>query len=156
MTEQLPEWRNPVYTPLGKIDLEINHPAYGWIPFTADPDDAEPLGPALYDAAVELGEVADCPPPSPEALQATIVAAVQDRLDAFARTRGYDSILSAATYAGDSIPQFAAEGQRAAELRGQTWAALYAMLAEVHAGTRPVPAGYAEIEGELPVLEWPN
>jgi hypothetical protein len=29
------------------------------------------------------------------------------------------------------------------------------MLAEVLAGTRPMPSGYADIEGELPALSWP-
>ena len=37
--------------------------------------------------------------PSPEEIQAEIVAAAQQRLDDFARTRNYDGILSACTYA---------------------------------------------------------
>jgi hypothetical protein len=90
-----------------------------------------------------------------QALQAGIVAAVQARLDDFARTRNYDGILSAATYAASTVPKFAAEGQYAVTARDQTWATLYAILAEVQAGTRPVPTGYADIEADLPVLEWP-
>ena len=32
-------YRNPIYTKNGMIDCEINHPIYGWIPFTCDPND---------------------------------------------------------------------------------------------------------------------
>jgi hypothetical protein len=35
----------------GTIDMEIEHPVYGWIPFTASPDDSEPHGRALYAEA---------------------------------------------------------------------------------------------------------
>jgi hypothetical protein len=41
------EWRNPVRLDNGWIDCEINHPVYGWIPFTCDPDDKG----ALFDTA---------------------------------------------------------------------------------------------------------
>jgi hypothetical protein len=34
------EYRNPVRTSGVAIDCEINHPVYGWIPFTADPNDS--------------------------------------------------------------------------------------------------------------------
>jgi len=41
------------------IDMEIDHPDYGWIPFTASPDDVEPLGVELYNKAIngDLGEI---------------------------------------------------------------------------------------------------
>jgi hypothetical protein len=152
-TMTLPEWRNPKYNAVGTIDMEIRLGDL-WFPFTADPNDVEEQGRALYDAAIEFGEVADCPPPSTEGLQKLIVTEVQARLDAFAQARGYDSILSACTYAPDPLAQFAAEGHRAVELRSQTWAKLYQMLGEVQAGTRPIPTGYADIAGELPALEW--
>lgn len=35
----------------GRIDCEINHPNLGWIPFTADPNDVEPHGRAIWKAA---------------------------------------------------------------------------------------------------------
>jgi hypothetical protein len=44
------EVRNPVFNKRGTIDCEINHPVYGWIPFTASPDDCEDHGRAIYDA----------------------------------------------------------------------------------------------------------
>lgn len=93
--------------------------------------------------------------PQPPDLQTTIVAATQARLDDFAKTKNYDGILSACTYATSSVPKFAAEGQYAVSARDATWAKLYEMLAEVKAGTRPMPAGFSDIEGDLPALEWP-
>lgn len=81
---------------------------------------------------------------------------VQERLDAFARTRNYDGILSACTYATSSVPKFATEGQYAVQARDATWAALYVLLAEVQSGTRPAPASFADVQPLLPVLEWPQ
>lgn len=90
------------------------------------------------------------------AVQGQIVKTTQQRLDDFANTRNYSGILSACTYATSTHPKFQAEGQYCVQARDSTWAKLYEILAEVEAGERPVPAGYAEIESELPVLEWNN
>lgn len=90
-----------------------------------------------------------------KALQDSIVAATQERLDNFARTRNYDNILSACTYATSNVPKFAAEGQVAVNLRDATWAALYQILEEVQAGQREAPTGFSDIEPLLPSLEWP-
>ena len=90
-----------------------------------------------------------------EALQQSVVASTQERLDSFARTRNYDGILSACTYATSNIPKFAAEGQVAVNLRDATWAALYQILEEVQAGQREAPTGFSDIEPLLPPLEWP-
>lgn len=90
------------------------------------------------------------------ALQASIVAATQARLDDFARTRGYDGILSACTYATSTVTKFQAEAQYCVQARDATWAKLYEMLAEVQAGTRPMPSGFEDIEAELPPLNWPT
>jgi len=114
--------------------------------------------------AVRIGDLWDgenftpAPPiqKSPEQIQAEIVTATQQRLDSFAKTRNYDSILSACTYATDLNPKFASEGQYCVDARGATWTKLLEMLAEVKAGTRPMPSGYADVEGELPVLAWPT
>ena len=90
-----------------------------------------------------------------EVLKKGIVDATQRRLDAFAQTRGYDGILSACTYAGSAVQRLASEGAYCVTQRDATWETLYAILAEVTAGTRPVPGGFADVEGELPTLQWP-
>lgn len=89
-----------------------------------------------------------------EQVKKDITTAVQSRLDAFAQTRNYDSILSACTYASSTVAQFAQEGQLCVNLRDATWGKLYQIMQEVEAGTRPMPASYADIESELPALAW--
>lgn len=84
-----------------------------------------------------------------------ITDATQTRLDDFARTRNYDGILSACTYAYSAVPKFAAEGQYCVNTRDNTWATLYTIMGEVEAGTRPMPSGFSDIESDLPVLVWP-
>jgi len=66
------EFKNAKYNQRNTIDCEINHPVYGWIPFTADPNDVEPLGAAVYQAAIDAGNVAAyvAPEPTAEQLQA--------------------------------------------------------------------------------------
>jgi len=83
-----------------------------------------------------------------------ITDATSARLDAFAQTRNYDSILSACTYASSTVAQFAQEGQLCVNLRDATWGKLYQIMQEVEADTRPMPASYADIEAELPELAW--
>ena len=90
-----------------------------------------------------------------QALQQEIVQATQVRLDDFARTRSYDGILSACTYATSSVPKFQAEGQYCVVARDETWATLYTILAEVEAGVYPMPTSFADIEPGLPALVWP-
>ena len=89
------------------------------------------------------------------ALIQSITQETQKRLDDFAKTRNYDGILSACTYATSTVVRFAEEGQYAVNARDVTWATLYSVMAEVEAGTRPMPAGYADIEPLLPALAWP-
>lgn len=89
----------------------------------------------------------------PEDIQAMLTNAIQERLDAFAQTRGYDNIMSACTYATSAMPQFRAEGERAVALRDNTWAVCYAILEAVLAGKRAVPT-LEELFAELPALEW--
>ena len=94
------------------------------------------------------------PPPTVAEIIATYTAAIQTRLDDFARTRNYDGILSAATYATSAVAKFKAEGQYAVEARDATWAKGYEILAAVQAGTRPAPT-LDELAAELAALVWP-
>jgi hypothetical protein len=58
-------YRNPIFTGNGWIDCEIEHPRYGWIPFTCDPEDegAQFDTRALFDAMKD--EAAPYVPPAP-------------------------------------------------------------------------------------------
>lgn len=46
--------RNTKYNVHGTINCEIEHPKYGWIPFTASPDDVEAHGRAIFAEAQKL------------------------------------------------------------------------------------------------------
>lgn len=89
-------------------------------------------------------------------IQSDIIFRTQSRLDNFAQTRGYDNILSLATYATSTIPKFQQEGQYGVEVRDATWTKLYEIFDEIEAGTRPYPENYESIESELPDLQWTN
>ncbi|MES2237611.1 MAG: hypothetical protein V4500_07665 [Pseudomonadota bacterium] len=95
----------------------------------------------------------DPPPPTREAIIAGFTAAIQQRLDDFARQRSYDSILSACTYAASAVPKFQAEGAYCVSARDATWAAADTLLAEhTAAGTTPT---LDEVLTAMPVLVWP-
>jgi len=58
-------WANAAQT---MIDCQVLHEVYGWIPFTATPDDIESYGREIFANAVsgKYGPVADyLPPPAP-------------------------------------------------------------------------------------------
>jgi hypothetical protein len=84
-----------------------------------------------------------------------IVQDTKHHLDFFAQTRGYDSILSACTYATSNIAKFAAEGQYCIEARDLTWSKLYLILDEIETGNRTMVKHFNEIKDELPTLVWP-
>lgn len=60
--------RGVKYNQHGTINCEIEHPVYGWIPFTASPDDPEEHGRELYARAIagDFGPIAEYVPPSAE------------------------------------------------------------------------------------------
>lgn len=105
--------------------------------------------------ALEAEQVAANLAARTQQLQTSVVQATQARLDEFAKTRNYDGILSLCTYATSTNAKFQAEGQYGVEARDATWAKLYEIMADVESGARPMPAGFDDIEPELPVLTWP-
>lgn len=76
-----PQWANAQHT---LINLEIEHPEYGWIPFTADPNDVEEHGRQLYAeaAAGQFGPIAEYVAP--------IATAVENKLEAESRLQSTD------------------------------------------------------------------
>lgn len=97
-----------------------------------------------------------------------IVDATSHRLNTFVATRAYDSVDSISKYKDLTeedialIPEvervyvvkFRAEARYISLTTARTWAKLYTILDDVNSGARPAPASFAEIEAELPVLDW--
>ena len=95
------------------------------------------------------------PPPTEEEVIEALSAAVQRHLDATARTRNYDGILSLCSYATSTDPTFATEGQAGVLWRDACWRRCYEVMAEVKAGVQPVPTA-EELIASLPAMVWPQ
>lgn len=83
------------------------------------------------------------------------VREIQKYMDEFASTRGYDSMMSATTYATSTSPKFYTEGQYCVSARDAVWTAAYTLLNDVKAGTTAMPA-LDQLLALLPDLVWPN
>lgn len=82
--------------------------------------------------------------------------AAQKHMDAVAKTKGYDNLLSVVTYADEpTVPTFQAEGIAFRAWRSQVWAYCYEQLAKVLKGERAAPTS-EELIAELPVLTLPQ
>lgn len=92
-------------------------------------------------------------PPTEAEIITSLTQAVQSRLDSEARTHNYDGILSLCSYATSLDPIFKAEGQAGVEWRDAVWRTSNQIMAEVKAGTRPVPTS-EELLAELPGMVW--
>ena len=55
------KFRNAHYNQFGTIDCEIEHPVFGWIPFTASPDDVEELGRLVFEEVRHTAKPSDSP-----------------------------------------------------------------------------------------------
>lgn len=104
----------------------------------------------------EYYEVVALPEPTPEeqeaALQAQYTALIQSMLDKEAQKLGYDNCNSVCTYVDTGVAKFDAEGVAFRKWRSAVWAKGYELLAEVQAGTRPIPTEEELVE-LLPKLE---
>ncbi|MCL1940039.1 MAG: hypothetical protein FWG04_05200 [Desulfovibrionaceae bacterium] len=90
-----------------------------------------------------------------DALKQQFTAAIDGYMNHFAKTRGYDSMASAASYAGDEDPQFDLEGTYCKAMRSRVYRAAWDILDDVVAGKRSMPS-LEEVFAELPELKWPE
>lgn len=82
-------------------------------------------------------------------------AALQARMDDVARQYGYDNIFTACTYGAQPVgAPFQAEGAAFLAWRSAVWAEAYAVMADVQAGTVPMPT-VAESVAAMPALALP-
>lgn len=93
--------------------------------------------------------------PTNEKLSSIFEQAVQEKLDAAARARGYDSLFTAISYADEpAVPRFQADGQAFRRWRSLVWGFAHTELNAVLAGEKPQPDLDAFLAG-LPALELP-
>lgn len=129
-------------------------------------EEGRELEPARYETVVEevavrRFQIVAIPEPSAEERAAilldSLTNAIQNALDDFARTRGYDDIRSACTYAFSADAAFRAEGEYCMALRDATWREAWNLLDDVKAGGRAIPSE-AEVLALLPVgsAAWPE
>jgi len=105
-------------------------------------------------AIVDFTQTWEQVPQSIESIEQKFIRAIQHHLDTTAKKRGYDSILSACSYATSSNPVFAAEGQACVEWRDAVWGYCYQLLADVKADVTPMPETTDELISNLPVIKW--
>lgn len=75
------QYRNAKHISDGRIDCELEHPTYGWIPYTLDPSDTDTTvdNTDLLTAMLENGDVADYIPPTQEDIYLASCSGVRDR-----------------------------------------------------------------------------
>lgn len=95
--------RNPIYSNHEgtAIDCELDHPIYGWIPFTASPDDPDEGGRVIYQLLLDgqFGEIAPYVEPEPvpltvEQVQSLRRAAYVAESDPLKNEAEYDALIN--------------------------------------------------------------
>lgn len=99
--------------------------------------DRSKIEPAMYTAFLEIVRIE-----------------VQNQMDAFAKTRGYDDMKSLCNYGASTDPIYLAEGQRGIYLRDTIWRELFGYFEGIVDGTQPIPTEWADIEAHYPALTW--
>ena len=112
---------------------------------------------AQYESLIAEVEATYVPPapPSIEEQIAVFDAALVAHLDATARQRRYDNRVTCGLRAGYPGP-FQAEGIAFAGWMDQCNALAYQLLAEVVAGTRPLPSSPQALIDLMPAMVWPS
>lgn len=79
---------------------------------------------------------------------------VEDKLNAWAQSRGYNDIDRLVSYASSKDVQRSIEGQRGVDQRDALYDAYYAYVEQVKAGTQPIPKAISDILKHIPDPVW--
>lgn len=88
-------------------------------------------------------------------IMAAFQRAIEAHIEQTAQAKQYSSAVACASYIADPNPVWSAEAQAFIAWRSTVWSEVYATLAEVQAGERPVPT-IDELLADLPAIEWPQ
>lgn len=111
-----------------------------------DPDDVR-MNPEKYLNYITLSQR--------DAIRNTYIDAIQKWMDKEAASHGYDNILSAASYAGDADPKYAAEGEACKAWRSKVWRKALDYSEAVMRGDAALVSVQAFIDS-MPRLIWPQ
>ena len=117
-------------------------------PETITPEVLAPLGITIIQEADSVYV------PTTEDIVNGYIADVQFYLDLTVQERGYDGIMSLATYKGSKVAKFAKEGAAGADWRDDVWSKCYEILDAIKAGTRTDIPTAEQLILELPVFTW--
>ena len=121
----------------------------GALHFLDSADFAYLLPAGCVEITDEEAEALSAPLPTQAQIIAALEAAVQAHMDAQAQGAGYDSLLSAVSYAGSA--KFGAQAAAFIAWRDACWSYCYAIEAAVQAGTQTVPTAAALVAGLPPI-----
>lgn len=121
-------YRNAKYIDSTRIDCEIEHPEFGWIPYTLDPADTDMTidNNVLLAAMASAGDVAAYVPPTQEELDAAKAQAVRAERD--------NLLLTVDAIAGNALRWASLDASKQAE-----WAAYRQALLDI-----PQQAGFPD------------
>jgi len=113
--------------------------------------------PDWANAAISVYEAALNPPApvlTPAQIQANTIAsyeaAAQSQLDSVAQSWGYDSVVSAASYASSTVAQYKADALSLIAWRDAVWQKAYEIESAVKAGAQTMPETPADFVALLP------
>lgn len=81
---------------------------------------------------------------------------VARKLDEFAKTRGYDNIISCASYANSTNLSYKQEAEYCIQLRDQVWAIINDWINKVDNYEIEMPKSMEQIYKKLPEFNWPQ
>ena len=99
-------------------------------------------------------EAPEKPPETADEIKKRLTDGVENWMNSIVQERNYDNITTCiGRYFNSPVEKFRLEAQAVNDWVSAVWVKCYAILAEVKAGTRPIPT-LEEVIAELPVLVW--
>lgn len=154
--EALQQIRNVAFNAAGTIDIEYEHPEFGWIPCTVSPDDSATAD--LHALALGMSPAAYVVPEAPPVTIAQVKAEANRRILAFAPMHKQNNMLASAILLLDMGRENWDESHQAeADAHYAMWEAVDAIRAASQAlcAMEVIPQDYAD-DSHWPAQAWPE